>query len=88
MVNFPCSVGVKVPFSIVTYSLKDKVEMVAAYVEGRPIPFSSINLTMRASVYLEGALVKCCSCFSSIKDKDSVETRSFSFENIVIATQF
>jgi len=43
----------------VTYPRSMIVDMVAAYVEGRPIPCSSIDLTREASVYRGGGLVSC-----------------------------
>src|ERR1019366_5214723 len=46
---------------LVTYSRSTIVEMIAAYVDGRPIPFSSNSFTNVASVYRGGGSVKCCS---------------------------
>ena len=44
-----------------SYSLSLIVSITVAYVEGLPIPNSSISLINLASVYLAGGFVKCCS---------------------------
>jgi len=50
----PLPVGVKVLFSISTYSLNLSVSIIAAYVDGLPIPSFSRFLIKLASVYLPG----------------------------------
>src|SRR5215472_14496212 len=57
----PSMVGENRPWFLVTYSLSTSVEIIAAYVEGRPIPSSSSSLTNVASLYRGGGSVKCCS---------------------------
>src|ERR1700720_1204732 len=57
----PTSVGVNRPRSFFTYSRSTIVEIIEAYVEGRPIPSSSSSFTSVASVYRGGGSVKCCS---------------------------
>ena len=48
-----------------TYPRSSSVEIVGAYVDGRPIPFSSNAFTRLASVKRGGGCVKCCSGSSS-----------------------
>ena len=51
--------GVRVLFSISTYSFNLSVSIIAAYVDGLPIPSFSRFLIKLASVYLPGGWVKC-----------------------------
>ena len=54
----PSIVGVKRPWSLVTYSRSTIVEMIDAYVDGRPMPFSSSSFTSVASVVARRRLGK------------------------------
>src|SRR3989344_5215314 len=47
------------------------VEIIGAYVEGRPMPFSSRVLTKDASVNRGGGSVKCCMGFISLHKSSS-----------------
>src|SRR5689334_924531 len=64
----PMSVGMNRRASISTYSRSCNVEMIVAYVEGRPMPYSSSALTSDASEYLGGGSVKCCSARRVMSD--------------------
>ena len=55
----PSSVTNRFFFSFVAYLLPVIVPIVGAYVDGLPIPCSSIAFTRDASVYLAGGCVKC-----------------------------
>src|ERR1700752_1912202 len=57
----PSIVGENRPWFLVTYSRSTSVEMIEAYVEGRPIPSSSSSFTSVASLNRGGGSVKCCS---------------------------
>ena len=57
----PKNVGINFPLLRSTYPLLTIVPIIDANVEGRPIPFSSSDLTRDASVYLAGGLVLCSS---------------------------
>src|SRR3989441_12273692 len=55
----PSIVGEKRPWFLVTYSRSTMVDMIEAYVEGRPMPSSSSSLTSVASLNRGGGSVKC-----------------------------
>ena len=57
--------------------------MMLAYVDGRPIPNSSIFLTKLASEYLGGGSVKCCSSFNF---KILISSPTFTSGNIFFAS--
>src|SRR6266436_2477583 len=57
----PSMVGEKRPWFLVTYSRSTSVEMIEAYVEGRPMPSSSSSFTSVASLNRGGGSVKCWS---------------------------
>ncbi len=57
----PISVGTNCFPSFSTYLRLWMVSKIGAYVDGRPMPFSSSVLIRLASVYLGGGAVKCCS---------------------------
>src|SRR6185503_17471176 len=61
----PMSVGMNRRLSMSTYSRSLSVEMMVAYVDGRPMPCSSRALTSEASENRGGGSVKCCSAFSA-----------------------
>src|SRR5207237_1235798 len=60
----PTSSGNKALPSLRTYFRSTSVEIVGAYVDGRPIPNSSSVLTSDASVKRGGGCVKCCDASS------------------------
>jgi hypothetical protein len=61
----PSGVGWKRFCSSFTYSRSVSVEMICAYVDGRPIPSRSSSLTRLASVKRGGGCVKCCAGVTS-----------------------
>ena len=72
----PSGVGRRNLPSFTTYSRSRIVEIVGAYVLGRPTPVSSISRISVASVYLAGGWVNFCSCFSSRSVSGSPAFRS------------
>ena len=82
----PSCVGFSDFPSLSTYPLSMTVDMVGAYVDGRPIPFSSSFLIRDASVYLaggwvnfwEGFISSFSSCVSSLSGGSTTGCSFFS----------
>ena len=81
----PSCVGTRFFFSLVTYRLPVSVVIIAEYVLGLPIFFSSISLTRPASVYLAGGCVNFCSLTISIHLSSSPFLSSGTYESFSLA---
>ena len=77
----PTSEGINRFFSRCVYPRSTSVEIIFAYVEGLPMPYSSSVLTRLASEYRGGGCVKCCSPNNLFNVNSSFSSSSGNFDS-------